>query len=257
MHKVKDPPQYCRIVGQASLLLFLLYCALPFLEPAAKANPPDSVLEIVARLESSYAEVNDYVAVFNKQERVKGTLLPQKTILLKFQKPMKVYMKWSGTRPKETEALYAEGKYDHKVIVHCLGIPGLSTMSLDPKGLIAMRNNRHPITEVGFGFLIEGLRHNLQTALRNGELQIMKLCDESFQGRPAIVLEARANPREGHQYYASHMICHIDKELSLPVGVSFFDEREELFEKYSYVEVKINVGLTEKDFSRDNGEYRF
>jgi hypothetical protein len=235
----------------------LIYCGILFLEHPAKADSSDSVLEVLARLESSYAKVNDYIAIFRKQERVRGTLLPEKTFFFKFQKPMKVYMKWIENPPKETEALYVEGGYDNKVIVHHAGIPGFRTLSLDPNGMIAMRNNRHPITELGFGFLIEGLRHNLQAALCNGELQITKLGDEWFQGRPATILEVRACPRDGRQYYASHMICHIDKELSLPVEVSFFDEREELFEKYSYTDVKLNVGLTEKDFSRYNEEYRF
>jgi len=257
MNTEKHRRLYRRIVGKALLLLFLLYCGIPLLEHPAKADSSDSVLEILVRLESSYAKVNDYVAVFHKQERVKGTLLPEKTFYFKFQKPTKVYMKWIEKPPKETEALYVEGGYDNKVIVHRTGIPGVETLSLDPKGLIAMRNNRHPITELGFGFLIKELRRNLEMALCNRELQIIKLSDELFEGRPATILEVKANPCAGHEYYASHMICHIDKELCLPVGVSFFDEREELFEKYSFTEVKLNVGLTEKDFSRDNGEYRF
>lgn len=50
---------------------------------------------------------------------------------------------------------------------------------------------------------------------------------------------------------------HIDKELLLPVGNLFYDEKDELFEDYVYTDVKLNVGLTAMDFSRYNKSYRF
>ncbi len=53
------------------------------------------------------------------------------------------------------------------------------------------------------------------------------------------------------------MVCHIDKDMLLPVGAAFYDERDVLFERYSYSDVKLNVGLTPLDFSRENTAYRF
>jgi hypothetical protein len=53
------------------------------------------------------------------------------------------------------------------------------------------------------------------------------------------------------------MILHIDKELLLPVGAMFYDENDLLLERYSYADVRLNVGLTPLDFSRENKAYRF
>jgi hypothetical protein len=53
------------------------------------------------------------------------------------------------------------------------------------------------------------------------------------------------------------MVCHIDTELQLPIGAAFYDEADALIERYSYSDVKLNVGLTPLDFSRENTAYRF
>ncbi len=243
---------------RSQVIMLIISCAA-FIFPsiAGAANPAEAVFTLVEKMESSYASVNDYQAVFNKQERVNTKLLPEETILLKFQKPLKVYMKWIGEPLKGTEALYVQGKNDNKLIGHRGGVLGVVTLSLDPRSSITMKNNHHPITEVGFGFIIKEFRRNLVVALRHGEIQIDRMEDEDFKGRPSTVVEARFTPREGRKYYASRMVIHIDKEFLLPVGNALFDEKDVLFEKYTYTDVKLNVGLTEMDFSPYNKNYRF
>ena len=77
--------------------------------------------------------INDYRAIFHKQERVEGELLPEETILLKFQKPLKIYMKWIEEPLKGSEALFVQGKYDNKLIAHRGGILGVVTCRWTPK----------------------------------------------------------------------------------------------------------------------------
>jgi outer membrane lipoprotein-sorting protein len=238
-------------------VLLALLCAALFMPLTAEADQRERLLSLVTRMESSYARVSDYTAVFRKQERLDGKLLPEGTILLKFQKPLKVYMKWIEDPSKGTEALYVDGSNGNKLLVHRGGILGILTLSLDPRGSLALSRNRHPITEVGFGYLIDGLQRNIKTALQHGELELTRLAEESFRGRSAMVLEAKFAPRAGRTYYASRMVCHIDTELQLPVGAAFYDETDALFERYSYSDVKLNVGLTPLDFSRENKAYRF
>jgi outer membrane lipoprotein-sorting protein len=72
-----------------------------------------------------------------------------------------------------------------------------------------------------------------------------------------MVVEAKFAPRAGRTYHASRMVCHIDTELQLPVGAVFYDEAGTVIERYSYSDVKLNVGLTPLDFSRENKAYRF
>ena len=239
-------------------LLLLILCAVLQTPPVwATAGPGDVILPLIEQMESGYARVNDYRAIFRKQERVAGELLPEETILLKFQKPLKIYMKWIGEPLKGTEALFVQGQYDNKLIAHRGGILGALTLSLDPKGSMAMKGNRHPITEAGFGFIIQEMRRGVDKALRYGELEIIGIGEEDIKGRPATVVEARFNASGGRKYYASRMVVHIDKDLKLPVINAFYDDKDVLFEKYSFEEVKLNPGFTTTDFSRYNSEYRF
>ena len=242
-------------ISQVALLGFL--CAGLLIRPATAAEPREAILSLLTQMEASYARIADYTAVFRKQERVDGKLLPEETTLLKFQKPLKVYMKWTEEPFKGTEALYVDGNNGNKLLVHRGGILGLLTLSLDPRGSLAMTGNRHPITEVGFGYLIEGLIDNIKTALEHGELEIIRLAEGPLRGRSAIVVEARFVPRPGRRYYTSRMICHIDKELLLPTGAAFYDDNDLLFERYTYSDARLNVGLTPEDFSRENKAYRF
>jgi hypothetical protein len=166
-------------------------------------------------------------------------------------------MKFIDGPSKGTEALYVEGGYENKLLVRQGGILGLMTFSLDPKGSLVMSRNRHPVTELGFGFLLAEFRRNVEPAVRSGELEIMRLTDETFNGRSATVVEGRFLPHGGRKYYCARFIIHMDKELLLPVADVFYDGKDEMFEDYVFTDVKLNVGLTAKEFSRRNESYRF
>lgn len=235
----------------------LTLCALLWVFSAApaRANQNDELMTLLGRIESSYAKVEDYSAVFRKKERVKDKLRPEEAVSIKFRKPFQVYMKWLDGPLKE--ALYVDGENNNKVVAHCDGTGANLTWKLDPKGSILMADNRHPITDIGFGFIINLMRINIPLALRHAELEVVRLVDENFMGRKTTVLEARFTPKEGRQYYATRVVCHIDKEYLLPIGIACYDERDALMEQYAYQDLKVNVGLNEKDFSRDNPEYKF
>jgi len=173
------------------IVLIGLICEGLLAHPLLGNDQSQAVLTLLNQMQSSYAQVEDYAAVFHKQERVEGKLLPEETILLKFQKPLKVYMKWIKDPHRDREALYVEGKDDNKMIAHEGGILGFTTLPLDPGGSIAMRGNRHPITDVGFGHLIDGLGKDLQTAMAHDELEIIRIGEESFNNRPDIVVEGK------------------------------------------------------------------
>lgn len=225
--------------------------------PSAGAFDPREMLTLLDEMDSSYSKVNDYVGVFHKQERIGGKLNEGETALFKFQKPFKVYMKFIDGPSTGTEALYAEGSYENKLLVRRGGILGVMTLSLDPRGSLAMSGNRHPVTELGFGFLLSEFRRNVEPAIRSGELEIVRLTDETFNGRPATVVEGKCFSHGDRKYYSARFIMHIDKELLLPVGDVFYDGNDEMFEDYVFTDVTLNVGLTATDFSRHNKSYRF
>jgi len=243
----------------AGLLTFLLAATamvwVAAKSPIAAAGQGEELLGLLARMESNYAKIEDYTAIFHKQERVKQVLLPEETIFLKFRKPLQIYMKWIGGPLKE--AIYVDGENDNKVIAHKEGSGASLTWNLNPKGAVLSAGNRHPIMDIGFGFILNVMRTNIPLALNHAEITITRMGEDSFKGRQAIIVEAKFTPKEGRTYYATRMVCHIDKEYLLPVGIACYDENDGLMERYSYRDVKINTGLTDMDFSRKNPDYKF
>ena len=57
------------------------------------ADKPDPE-QWLSEAEAAYDKVTRYTAIFHKQQRVAGKLLPAETIVLKFRKPSSLYMKW-------------------------------------------------------------------------------------------------------------------------------------------------------------------
>lgn len=235
-------------------LCAIFLTAMLILPSVARADA-GILLSFVEQMEAGYAKVQDYTATFLKQERVNQKLLDKELIAIKFQKPFKVYMKWLETAHKE--ALYVHGQYDNKVLARADGLLGLWTWTFKPTDPRLMDGNRHPVTDIGFGFIIEMMRRDIPVAIERGEVTLVKVEDESFDGRPATRLDALFAPKDGRKYYTTRIICYMDKEHKLPIGIQCYDEKGQLEEQYGYKDLKVNVGLTAMDFSKENKEYRF
>ncbi len=59
------------------------------------------------------------------------------------------------------------------------------------------------------------------------------------------------------RYYGGQTEFYVTKDKSIPVRVVIRDWRGRLYEQYDYSEVKLNVGLTRKDFDAENPAYNF
>jgi outer membrane lipoprotein-sorting protein len=70
------------------------------------------------------------------------------------------------------------------------------------------------------------------------------------------------DPDEGDKvfiprYYGKKAEFFLDKETKLPIRVRIWDWNGKLYEEFEYKEVKLNPGLTAKDFDSSNPEYKF
>lgn len=237
------------------LTLACVILASPFARPALAAEDGGALLALLEKMEASYSQVRDYTANFQKQERIGDTLREKELILVKFQKPFKVYMKWLEGMAKE--ALYVQGEYSDKVLARCDGLLGLWTWSFKPRDKALMDGNRHPITDLGVGFIIEMMRQNIPLAMAHGELKAVNITDDTYDGRPSTKVEAAFTSGGGREYYAARVILHVDKQYLLPIGIACYDVGGALLEQYGYKDLKVNVGLTPIDFSKANKSYRF
>jgi outer membrane lipoprotein-sorting protein len=227
---------------------------------ARSGEPIESaeVMRIIQRMEAAYARVDDYTAVFIKQERVKDKLVPRETMELKFRKPFAAYLKWTGGKKEGQEVIYVRGWNNGKIRAHQGRFPDI-TVDLEPENSLAMRGNRHPITDLGIGNTIDLIARDarLASARPVDNVEAYDLGVSTIHGARARCVEVFTPDRRWSGYYAYHARFCVDQSTSLPIRVTVWGRDGELLEDYTYAKVKLNVGLTDQDFSPDNPAYGF
>jgi len=223
---------------------------------ACASGVDTDALSSLNRMQRAYGGVKDYTANFLKQERVNGELLPQENVYLKYKKPASIYMKWLKGPDEGREALYVAGANGNNLVGHEGGFTGFVTLNLDPNGSLAMKGNRHPITDVGIGRLIDIVMGEVQKSRKAGEGSITLSSDKVF-GKPAQKVVVAAPPVNTRGYYARKSEIWIDPVSGLPLQIKVYGWNMELLESYGYRDLKINPGLSDREFERDFPGYNF
>jgi hypothetical protein len=211
--------------------------------------------ELLQRSLAAYRQVNDYRCTFRKKELVKGEVQEVRNLLFKFRKPASYYLKYNDGDDAGLEAIYVEGKYDNKLEVHLGGFFGFFRIAVDPRGSLALKNNRHPIMEAGVGQILHLMEKNYRQARTDPESRITLEGETLLNGRKTRLVKAIFPKGKG--YYGGKVLVFIDRETSLPVKITVFGWDNEFLEDYQYDGIRLNVGLTGMDFDVRNPEYRF
>ena len=125
-----------------------------------------------------------------------------------------------------------------------------------------MSENRYPITELGVKQMVLRIIEVLEEDLADKEVRVKYYKDAKLNGRPCTHIEV-THPRRknGIRYFQARVL--VDKQLQLPVYFASYDwpaqrgGKPPMFEEYVYSDIRLNVGLTDRDFDRGNPAYRF
>ncbi len=238
---------------QFLVLLFAVALAAPVAAGGDKIDPAQCFKEAQAVL----AQTDSYTAIFHRRERINGKLREEETAFFKFKKPFKLYMKWGKEPSKGLEVLYIEGWNNNRVKVHGDGIIGITTLNLDPKSPLAMKDNRHPVTDSGLENLMNFINENVQRGIKTSEVIFKTPCEEIIYGRKTVKIEGIFPKDKTKGYYCHRAIINFDLEQKVPIKVQIFDFGNNLIESYGYEDLRLNAGLTEADFDPKNPTYRF
>lgn len=216
------------------------------------------IQQYITKMQAVYDTVESYTCTFYKQERIDGELLPRETIVLKFRKPFSIYMKWIDERHKGQEAIYVKGRYNGKMIAHKGDFPDI-TMRVNPEGVLAMRRNRHPITEAGIGETIQDLVDDFERASEHPEdsVRYTDLGTRKEYGECSHCFKVRVPGRVQSKYYAPFSEICISVNSFLPVSLTIRNSQGQLIEKYGYTDLKLNPELTQHHFDPENPAYDF
>ena len=216
------------------------------------------VNKYIAAMDQAYTRINGYTCRFKKQERIRGKLLPEETIFLKFQKPYRIYMKWTVDPYQGRELVYNSDWGDGKVVAHPGSFPDI-TVRLSPDGRLIMRKNRHPVTDAGIGHTIDIIRNDYQTATSNPQDSVRYIDHGKTRiaGEESRCLEAIMPAREHSGYYAHRALICINLTTHLPNRIQIWDHTNTLVENYHYLDVNTQPELTAEDFVPQNPAYDF
>jgi Protein of unknown function (DUF1571) len=218
--------------------------------------------------------VVDYTAIMIKRERVEGVLGDHEFMGIKVRNrkvvnglvksPFSVYMTFlKPAAIKGREVIYIENANKGNLIAHEGGVKGkfLPTVELDPKGMLAMRGQRYPITDMGIENLCVKLIEKGQRDRQHAEC-VVENKSVKISDRPCTLITV-THPLERPHFDFHRAEIFIDEQLQVPVRYAAYiwpkspGGEPELLEEYTYQNIKMNVGLKDIDFDRKNPKYNF
>ena len=238
----------------------------------AAANPAtpadfeaiDRAKRMIADCRVRFDAVRDYTCNFYKRERFDGVLSDTQVMMMKARtQPLSFYFKCVTPR-KGREAIWIKGRNDGKVVAHDAGFVKVlaGTMHLDPKGGVAMEDNRHPITEAGLGNMIDTIRHRWEIELKPGITRVEFHPHMKVGDRPCTMIQT-THPNHDGTFVFHRVRLFIDDQLGLPIRLEGYDwphqagAEPELLEEYTFGNLRINPGLTDRDFDPGNPSYSY
>jgi hypothetical protein len=248
-----------------------------------RRHPLDPALDLARDgLRNIRENIRDYTCVMVKRERIGDTLYDHEYMFAKIRNervsdgrvvvPFSVYLYFLKPESmKGREVIFIRGQNNGKMIAHerrdsLLGKFG--SVWLRPDGSMAMKGNRYPITEIGLETLVLRL---IEKGTRDKQLGSPEECIVEFRKgatvnkRSCTMLQVKhPQPRDYFDFYVARI--YIDDELNVPLRYAAYTwprnlgaepSVNELIEEYTYLKLKLNVGLTDKDFDHENSDYRF
>lgn len=241
-----------------------------------------SISEVLRIAEESLAQVrmgvDDYTATLIKQESIDSVLGEANEMFIKLQcrhrggkvdetEPMRVYLRFD--RPESVagrEVIWCEDLHDGQMVAHEAGLLGMLTVRLDPNGMIAMRGQKYPISDIGLTNLLKKLIERGQQDLDDPSVSVTIEKGIEIDGIPCDLIRVqRTKPSGRPNDFSLAEIC-LDRARNLPIRYTAYgwpaddqstDTKLPLLESYTYRNIKINVGLTEADFDPSNPDYQF
>lgn len=243
-------------------LLFL--AALPLAAqgvPAAAvvpANPLDQPIAWMQEARRNYGSVRDYTCTLIKKENL-STNPSDNIILMKCRtQPFSVYMRWLSPRKfAGQEVCYVHGQNGNKLRVHAKGlikgIAGFVSVDLtDPR---VTRYTRHTIYEAGIGALIEHTLRAWEADRKFGNTRV-DVAEYEYDKKRCYRVETTHTQRRP-EFPTYRGVVFLDKETKFPIRHELYDwprpggtPTGDLIELASYVDIRFNVGLNEREFAK-------
>ena len=202
-----------------------------------------------------FQQVSDYTCTLEKKVKKDGEVYYDPEIIVKYKRPSHYYFKWGRGEFEGQEVIYADGHHDNKLVAHTGGLFRFINLHLDPDGKKAMERNHHSLRKSGMEKIFDILDKSWSRYKETGSGSIRVTGESRIDKRDVWVVHGDFPENKG--FYAAKIILYLDRELMLPIKVSVYDWSDELYEEYTFHDLRINTGLDEADFDPDNSDYKY
>lgn len=241
-------------------------------ETPARVDRLQDVLSLARQVLAKLNSVRDYRATLIKRERVGGVLGTESKMQIKIRNRttgpnqttgLAAYLKFeSPAFAAGREAIWIEGQNDGKLICHEGGFKNWKTMRLDPNGSLAMLGNKYPISEIGLVRLAEKLIEKGERDRELSDALVTITDDQSVGGRKCQLIQVtHPEPVDGLDFHIAQIFVDTERRIPLRYAAYLWAENPEdeppLEEEYTYLDVELNVGLSDAEFDPDNPDYNF
>lgn len=255
-------PRYTRTL-LAAVVVAVFSAPLAAQEKDGKREHPlVPAIRIAKAAHKKIRDIGDYQAELTKKEVVGRRALTQKARVKIRHKPFSVYMYFMEPNHGR-EVIYIDGANDGHLLAHDAGIASIvGTVKLLPDSSMAMDGNRYPITKIGIENMTEAIIRQWEEETQWGEVDV-KYYNNARIGDIACRVVESTHPEPRKQFRFKTTRLWIDKKTNLPIRVEQYGfprkpkAKPPLVEQYTYLNVRPNLGLTDRDFDKDNPRYSF
>lgn len=232
---------------------------------AESAKAWERAIELGREAQQELATIEDYTADFRKIERIGPTVIEQAMGLKFRQKPFSVYVHFNSLNERGREAIYVDGAFEGRLLVHQPGVLGAlaGTHRLKIDEWPVSLENRYPVTEIGIGRILE----KALAEWRPGEAAppksaIFRIAEAEADGVPCQVVEVESPRRNAMTGFSLSRVFFSEK-TKLPIRAERYGWPEKaggtrpVLEIYEYRNIQVNVGLKNADFDPTNPAYGF
>ncbi len=207
-------------------------------------------------------KANDYTATFIKRERFRRHVVDQSMEIKFRQAPLSVYCKFVDPHAGR-EVIFVDGQNKGQLLVHEDGLRALAgTLSFPLNHPDVMRENHYPINQFGMVAMVDAVIAQWEQEMKFSETEVAYFPSAKFGDIDCQMYQTtHPAPRSNFKF---HKTClYVEQKTKLPLRVEQFDfplrdgQDPPLVEQYNYINVKCNVGLTDRDFDPRNKDYNF